>query len=84
MFEVPGAELEQRHEPSVDLHDFRWDHALYAGPSRSIRDAFPGDVTVLLIEAADSDYGIELSAGVAAAVERAADRLLALVGEQLR
>lgn len=83
LFEVPGSELAQRHEPSLNLHDFRWDHALYAGRRLYAAD-FPADVTVLLIEAADTGYGIELSAGVAAAVERAADRLLALVGEQPR
>ena len=31
IFEVPGNELEHFPEPSYYLHDFRWDHALYAG-----------------------------------------------------
>ena len=31
IFEVPGEELEQRYQPSLNLHDFRWDHALFAG-----------------------------------------------------
>src|ERR1700719_819304 len=31
IFEVPGAELEQPHRPALNLHDFLWDHALFAG-----------------------------------------------------
>src|SRR5271154_5638649 len=31
VFEVPGAELAQRSNPSFTTHDFRWDHALHAG-----------------------------------------------------
>src|SRR4051794_5714340 len=50
VFEVPGNELEQRYEPSLNLHDFRWDHALFAG-RKIFRDDFPSDVVVLLIEA---------------------------------
>ena len=50
IFEVPGAELEQRYQPTLNLHDFRWDHALHAG--RAIfGEEFPDDVVVLLIEA---------------------------------
>src|ERR1700684_1867266 len=59
-FEVPGAEFEQRYAPSLNLHDFRWDHALFAG-RRIYGDAFPKHVTLLLIEAATLDYGIGLS-----------------------
>ena len=31
IFEVPGSELAQPYAPGLNLHDFRWDHALYAG-----------------------------------------------------
>jgi len=31
IFKVPGKELEALPEPSYNLHDFRWDHALAAG-----------------------------------------------------
>jgi nitrogen fixation protein NifQ len=45
---------------SLNLHDFRWDHALHAG--RMIyREAFPPCVKVLLIEAATLDFGLGLS-----------------------
>ena len=45
VFQVPGAELERGHEPTYSLHDFRWDHALYAG-RRIFGADFPSDVTV--------------------------------------
>jgi hydrogenase maturation protease len=81
LFEVPGAELEQSHRPTLTLHDFRWDHALFAGRKIFGQD-FPADVTVLLIEAASLDFGIGLSAPVSAAVERAADRVERLLAER--
>lgn len=63
VFRVPGAELELDHEPTYSLHDFRWDHALYAG-RRIFGADFPTDVTVFLIEAAELGLGFELSAPV--------------------
>jgi hydrogenase maturation protease len=74
VFEVPGAELEQRQPPSLTLHDFRWDHALFAG-RRMYGAAFPTDVTVLLVEADSTAFGIGLSPAVAAAAEKVADRV---------
>jgi hydrogenase maturation protease len=72
IFRVPGAELEQAHEPTYSLHDFRWDHALYAG-RRIFGADFPADVTVFLIEAGELGLGLELSEPV----RRASDRLVA-------
>jgi hydrogenase maturation protease len=83
VFEVPGAQLEQAHEPSLTLHDFRWDHALFAG-RRIFGESFPEDVTVLLIEAETVDFGLELSQTVAAAVDRVADRVEAMVRLRLQ
>ncbi|MFM7366023.1 MAG: hydrogenase maturation protease [Cuspidothrix sp.] len=60
IFKVPGNELEALPEPSYNLHDFRWDHALAAG-KKIFGDDFPQDVTVYLIEAANLDLGLELS-----------------------
>ncbi|MFN2644447.1 MAG: hydrogenase maturation protease [Burkholderiales bacterium] len=74
LFEVPGAELATRPVPSLNLHDFRWEHALYAG-RQMYGDAFPSQVTVMLIEAASVDFGIELSPAVAAAAHKAAARI---------
>jgi hydrogenase maturation protease len=74
LFEVPGAELAARAAPSLNLHDFRWEHALFAG-RQIYGDRFPCEVTVLLIEAASLDFGTELSPAVSAAVHQAAARI---------
>lgn len=81
VFELPGAEVEQAYEASLNLHDFRWDHALYAG-RRIFRNAFPTDVTVLLIEAESVGLGLGLSPPVAAAAAKVADRIAALVADR--
>jgi hydrogenase maturation protease len=60
IFKVPGKELEALPEPSYNLHNFRWDHALAAG-HKIFEDHFPNQVTVYLIEAANLDFGWELS-----------------------
>ncbi|MDM9379713.1 hydrogenase maturation protease [Chlorogloeopsis sp. ULAP01] len=60
VFKVPGKELEALPEPSYNLHDFRWDHALAAGRKIFAND-FPQEVIVYLIEAANLDFGWELS-----------------------
>lgn len=83
VFEVPGAELEQRHQPTLTLHDFRWDHALYAG-RRLFADTFPLDVTVFLVEAGTVELGVGLSPRVADAVAKAVDRIEALVHTRLQ
>jgi hydrogenase maturation protease len=82
IFEVPGTELAQAYEPSLNLHDFRFDHALHAG-RMIFRENFPDDVVVFLIEAETVALGLGLSAPVAAAIEKAADRIEALIEERL-
>ena len=72
IFKVPGNELEALPEPSYNLHDFRWDHALAAG-RKIFGDDFPQEVTVYLIEAANLDLGLELSP----VVQRSADLVFA-------
>jgi hydrogenase maturation protease len=79
VFEVPGAELEAVKPSSFTLHDFRWDHALYAG-RRMFGEAFPRDVTVFLIEAKSLDYGLELSPEVERAAAIVTERVSALIG----
>jgi hydrogenase maturation protease len=83
VFEVPGAQLEQERAPSFTLHDFRWDHALFAG-RRIFGAAFPADVTVLLVEIETAAFGLELSPSVAKAAEKVADRIEALVRSRLQ
>lgn len=74
IYEVPGEELEGKPPESHTLHDFRWDHALYAG-KQIFREAFPSDVAVYLIEAANLSLGLELSPPVSASVERVTDMI---------
>jgi len=63
VFQLPGEELEAIPEPSYNLHDFRWDNAIAAG-KKIFKDDFPICVTVYLIEAANLDFGWELSPAV--------------------
>jgi len=79
IFQVPGSELESRQAPSFGLHDFRWDHALYAG-KRLFKDDFPADVTVYLIE----KESLELGLGLSEAVESAVERVVELIVERVR
>lgn len=69
LFEVPAEELVKPHEPAMNLHDFRWDHALYAG-HKIFGDAFPKDIKVYLIEGASFAMGVELTPVVEKAVRR--------------
>ncbi len=82
IFELPGEELAAAAPPSFSTHDFRWDHALHAG-RRIFGDAFPGDVSVLLIEAADLDFGLGLTSAVEAAADKAAERLETMLRERM-
>jgi hydrogenase maturation protease len=79
IFEVPGAEFARPPRDSFSLHDFRWDHALYAG-RQMFPASFPADVTVFLIEAERVDFGIGLSPAVAVAAERVAS----IIGQRVR
>lgn len=76
IYQVPGEELTSDREPGYSLHDFRWDHALYAG-RRIFRDSFPDDVTVFLIEAASLELGLALSPPV----KQAADQVVQIIRE---
>lgn len=78
VFEVPGAQLESPPRASFNLHDFRWDHALFAG-RKIFRDSFPSDVRVYLIEAESVGFGIGLTAKVAAAADKVAARIRAKI-----
>ncbi len=75
IFEVPGEVLANCHTPSFGLHDFRWDHALYAG-KQIFKDDFPKDIQVFLIEAAKLEFGLELSDTVKAAADVVVEKIL--------
>ncbi len=74
IFKVPGEELAARPPPSYNLHDFRWDHALYAG-QQIFGEGFPQKVIAYLIEASDLSVGIGLTPPVEASVRRVADKI---------
>lgn len=80
IFRVPGTEVE--HLPALgqlNLHAFRWDHAL-AFARWLLKDAYPREVEVFLIEAAQLDMGAPLSP----AVEAAVPRVVAMINERLQ
>jgi hydrogenase maturation protease len=78
IFEVPGAEVQREHSPSLSLHDFRWDHALAAG-RLIFREQFPSDVSVLLIEAQSLALGLELSPPVHDAAQRVIEKIARVI-----
>ncbi len=76
IFCVPGSELEQLPPlTGINTHSFRWDHALAFG-RWLLKDEYPKNITVYLIEAAQLEFGTGLSAPVSAAIERLAAKLL--------
>jgi hydrogenase maturation protease len=80
IFKVPGKELEALPQPSYNLHNFRWDHALAAG-RKIFTDNFPQDVTVYLIEAANLDLGLELSPLVQHSANLVFEELITLINQ---
>ena len=75
IFEVPGDELENMPDTGYNLHDFRWDNALYAG-RKIFKGDFPADVSVYLIEAEDLSLGIGLSDSVISAADTVYSRIV--------
>lgn len=82
IFRVPGAELEQTYTPGLNLHDFRWDHALMAG-RKIFRDDFPQAVTVFLIEAGSLELGCELTEPVRRAAHRVMEDIFQDIERQI-
>ena len=74
VFTVPGDVLANMPEPRYNLHDFRWDNALYAG-KKIYRDEFPANITVFLIEAESVDLGIGLSIPVKTAAGKVIENI---------
>lgn len=79
IFEIPGEEVETPPPKGINLHDFRWDHAIALG-RWLLKDRFPEKVTVFLIEAENLSHGFGLSPAVEAAMERLAKELLRRLG----
>jgi hydrogenase maturation protease len=82
VFQVPGKELETLPEPSYNLHDFRWDNAIAAG-RKIFKDDFPLVVTVYLIEAANLDFGWELSHAVQNSADIVFEQIKVIIGQTM-
>lgn len=82
VFRVPGDQIDVAHQPAYSLHDFRWDHAVYAG-RRIFAEQFPKDLTVYLIEAGSLALGTELTAPVESAVQKVCEQIDAQVRQWL-
>ncbi len=80
IYEVPGEILEAPPKQSLNLHDFRWDNALYAG-KKIYGEEFPKTVSVLLIEAARLDLGLEISHVVAEAADKVEQRIRDMISD---
>lgn len=82
MYKVPGEELEDL-PPLTDIHshNFRWDNALSFG-RWLLKDEYPSDITVYLIEAENTDFGEVLTPKVEESMEKLAHRLINELSEQ--
>ena len=77
LFRVPGERLAQLPPPEgINLHAFRWDQALAFG-QWLLKDEYPREVVVWLVEAQSLGHGDPLSPVVEATMRDLADRLLA-------
>jgi hydrogenase maturation protease len=74
VFRLPGSEIDGAHQPGYSLHDFRWDHAVYAG-RRIFGAAFPADLSVYLVQAASLALGTALTPAVEQAVPKVCDQI---------
>ena len=73
---VPGSELVDLAPPEGNLHRFRWDQAR-GFAQWLLKDEYPDDVTVWLIEGESFEPGETLTPAVESAVERVADEIVA-------
>jgi len=79
MFEVPGEELEEPPPiEGINLHAFRWDHAIAFG-RWLLKDDYPKKITVYLIEGADFEVGETLSPLVDTAIDKLVDKLFEVI-----
>ncbi|MEM9800965.1 MAG: hydrogenase maturation protease [Planctomycetota bacterium] len=80
LYRVPGDEIADVPPPTeIHSHAFRWDHAL-SFARWLLKDQFPAEIEVWLIEIASDEHGADLSAPV----ERTVDRLAQTLTDDLR
>lgn len=76
LFRMLGSDVEQLPDLStLNLHSFRWDHAL-AFAHWLLKGEHPTDVVVYLIEAGSFEFGAPLTPAVDAAMDRLVDHLI--------
>jgi len=75
---VPGERLMDLTPPEGNLHRFRWDQAL-GFAQWLLKEDYPDDVTVWLVEGGSFEIGAPLSEAVQSAVVRVADAIVAEV-----
>ncbi len=72
LYRLEGADVEALPPlQGINLHAFRWDHAL-AFARWALKEDYPSEILVYLIEAGSFEFGVPLSQPV----ERAMDRLV--------
>jgi len=71
---VPGSELENLSPPEGNLHRFRWDQAL-GFAQWLLKDEYPDDITVWLIEGESFEPGAPLTESVQTSVEKVAEEI---------
>jgi len=82
VFEVSGSEVENLPPlTDINLHAFRWDHAIAFG-RWLLKDDYPENVTAYLIEGENFEVGEGLSPAVDRAVDQLVDRLLERLGSR--
>lgn len=80
VFEVPGERLQRPRSQSLNLHDFRWENALHAG-QQIYKEEFPKEVSVFLVEAKDTGYGLEMTPEIDKAAELVASKIVTRIAE---
>ncbi len=81
LYRMLGADVEELPDLStINLHSFRWDHAL-AFARWLLKDDYPDEIIVYLIEAESFGFGDPLSEPVDAAADRLVDRLVVELAE---
>jgi hydrogenase maturation protease len=75
IYRLGGEDVEQLPPlEGINLHAFRWDHALAFG-RWLLKDDYPDDIVVYLIEAGGFEFGAPLTPAVEASLERLADHI---------
>jgi hydrogenase maturation protease len=85
LYRLDGRDVEQLPAlETLNLHSFRWDHAL-AFARWLLKDDYPDEIVVYLVEAATLEFGAPLSPVVDAATDRLVDHLVTVdLVEQVR